>query len=239
MIKTYSSKVIQSGDIIEIYEYEKPILEGFKNENSEGKGRSSIATEEEKKINREKVLNRARRDLRRLINSNMGDISKFVTLTFADNITDFDVANKEFMLFVKRLSYKLKTKIKYVCVPEFQKRGAIHYHVLMFNIPYIKHADLQEIWGHGFVKINRIINIDNMGAYVCKYMSKDFVEDERMKGKKCYFSSRNLNKPIEIKEKSLVKKLADSLLDTQKTFETTFQNDYNTITYRQYNINEE
>lgn len=235
MVKSYKSKVIISGNIIEVYDYEKEVLEGFDNK-SKGKGRRCYANDEEKIKNRELVLARARRDLRRLINTNIKDISKFVTLTFADNVQDFDVANYEFKKFRQRLERYLKHKVEYVCVPEFQKRGAIHFHVVMFNVPYIKNLDLQKIWGQGYVRINKIDNVDNMGAYVCKYMSKDFIDDERMRGKKCYFSSRKLDKPIEIKEKELIESVRDSLQADSLVYENTFKNDYNTTNYKQYNM---
>lgn len=236
MLKSYNSKVVISGSIIEFYDYEENILEGFDIKEHHDCGRNHEAKEEDKKTNREKVLNRARRDLRRLVNTNIKDYSKFITLTFADNIQDFEVANYEFKKFRQRLERYLKRKIEYVCVPEFQKRGAIHFHVVMFNVPYIKHKDLSDLWSNGFVRINRIDSVDNVGAYICKYMSKDFDTDERLKGKKCYFTSRKLDKPVEIKEKELIENLANSLPADSLVYENTFDNDFNKTRYKQYNI---
>ena len=233
---SYISKVVISGDILEFYNYSVPILEGYIEKKKGSSGRQAIADEKDKKINREKVLSRARRDLRRLINTNIRDISKFMTLTFADNIQDFDVANYEFKKFIQRLSYELHTKVEYVCVPEFQKRGAIHYHVLMFNVPYIASKRLRELWGQGFIRINKIDSVTNVGAYICKYMQKDFDTDDRLMGKKCYFSSRKLEKPVVIKDKDLVKSVEDSMQSQLPTYENTFKNDYNTTQYRQYNM---
>lgn len=237
-VKSYNEKVVISGDIIEIYKYEKPIIEGFSNSKSKGQGRSSVADDEEKKANRQMVLTRARRDLRRLINSNIyeyGLDSKFLTLTFKEHITTFETANYEFKKFRQRLEYELRLKLKYVVVPEFTKQGRIHFHVVLFNVPYIKNSKLQDIWSNGFVKINRIDNVDNVGAYICKYMTKDNV-DERLVGKKCYFSSRGLYKPIEIKQKEKVDEFADSLPAVALTYANTFENEYNTTSYKQYNM---
>lgn len=198
-----------------------------------------MADDEEKLINRGRVLARARRNLRRLINSNfIKDRTKFITLTFAENITDIEIANNEFKKFIKRLNRYLKTNVHYVCVPEFQKRGSVHYHLVAFNVPYIKNTKIREIWGNGFVRINRVDNVDNLGAYVCKYMSKS-LEDEkedRLLGKKCYTSSRGLKKPLEVKEKDQVKSIADSLQGHIPNYENTFTNDYNSINYKQYNL---
>lgn len=236
-VGSYKSKIVISGPIVEIYKYELPVINGFKIDSRDKIGRSGEASEEQRIVNREKVLNRARRDLRRLVNTNIKDISKFVTLTFSENIQDFEVANYEFKKFRQRLQRYLKQKVEYVCVPEFQKRGAIHFHVVFFNVPYIKNTKLSELWGQGFVKINRIDNVDNVGAYICKYMSKDFDVDERLRGYKCYFSSRGLDKPIEIKENDLVESVEDSLKGQLPVYENQFSNEHNTVSYCQYNMN--
>lgn len=236
MISSYSKKVIVSGGIIEVYEYEKPILEGYKDTKKNSKGRQAAAKFEDKRANREKVLQRARRDIRRLVNCNIHENSKFITLTFADNITDLKQANYEWKKFKQRLETKIGYKLQYLVVIEFQKRGAIHYHCVMFNLPYIQNNKLREIWGNGYVKVNRIDNVDNVGAYVCKYMTKDN-DDDRLLGQKCYFTSRGLQKPVEIKEQSRVESLAASLPTSALTYSDTFENEYNSISYKQYNLN--
>lgn len=235
-VKSYKTKVVMSGNIVEVYEYEKEVIYGFEDKKT---GRSSVADYEDKVNNRGRVLSRAKRDLRRLINVNfIKDKTKFITLTFAYNLTDIEKANYLFKQFMRRLKRHVKSNVQYVVVPEFQKRGAVHYHIVAFNMPYIKNSKLREIWGHGYVKINRIDHVDNLGAYVCKYMSKS-LEDEkedRLLGKKCYYSSRGLKKPIEVKEKDLVKNLTDSLQGHTPNYENTFVNDYNSIDYKQYNL---
>lgn len=247
--KSYSKKVIACGDIIEVYEYALPILEDFDNSKSKGKGRRCTADEAEQIKNRELVLHRARRDLRRLINSNInmyGVGSKFVTLTFREHVTTFEQANYEWKKFRQRLEDYLEKYIRYVVVPEFTKIGRIHYHVVFFDIPYIQNKKLQDIWGQGYVKINAIENVDNVGAYVCKYMTKgeeseekeqNSIENDRLKGKKCYFSSRRLYKPVEIKEKDRVENLAVALPASALTYSSTFENEYNSVLYKQYNMN--
>lgn len=233
MIGSYSKKIIISGNIVEVYEYDKPILEGYTIK-ERGCGRCFEASEEDKQINREKVFSRAKRDLRRLINANIGEFSKFITLTFAENITDLKQANYEWKKFRQRLETKIGYKLQYVVVVEFQKRGAIHYHCVMFNLPYIQNKKLREIWGNGFVKINNIDKVDNVGAYVCKYMTK--TDDDRLVGQKMYFTSRGLEKPVEIKEEARVETLASVLPASALTYSSTFENEYNSVLYRQYNI---
>lgn len=237
MIELIKKRIVISGDIIEIYNYEIPYLSGYKDKFGNS-GRNLGATNEEKLINREKVLNRAKIDLRRLINANRHTLNKFITLTFAKNETDLNYCNYEFNKFIKRLKYYINKKgvnqFQYIVVVEFQERGAVHYHLLC-NLCYIQNNILREIWGNGFVKINRIDRVDNLGAYVTKYMQKD-LSDKRLLSRKCYFTSKNLVKPFEITDKKEVDKLGTYLLLTHNTkYSNTFDNKYKgKISYSQY-----
>ena len=233
----YGTKVIQSGKVIEVYEYKNPVKNGYTGGKGGRKKSCDVATnQEEKEINREKVLNRARRDLRRIVNSNIEPYSKFLTLTFADNVQDIKWANREFSKFIMRLNYYLGYKVAYSGVIEFQERGAIHYHVIFYNTPQkLKLDDLRPMWGHGYIKLNIIREVDNVGAYVCKYMTK--CEDEKkLRGKKLYFNSRGLNKPQEIKEPELVCAVVCALQGQAPKYENTFVNEYNSVDYKQYII---
>ena len=80
---SYRRKAVISGNIIEVYEYENDVVFGYEDNRKNTKGRSSVANYDDKEKNREKVLFRARKDLRRLINCNIEKYSKFLTLTFA------------------------------------------------------------------------------------------------------------------------------------------------------------
>lgn len=243
-------KVVISGDIVEFYEYENGYDKGYTLSSHERlkRGRKKDFKSDDYEENRDKVLKRARRDLRRLINSNFGAwgddcTTKFVTLTFKENVTDLKMANYEFKKFINRLNYSLynskKAILKYSVVPEFQKRGAVHYHVVFYNLPFLKADLVSEIWGNGFIKINKIDNVDNLGAYVCKYMTKDNT-DVRLEGSKCYFNSRGLFKPFELddsEDKKIIESLGDSLLHEQLRYSSEFENLYTgKISYKQYNL---
>lgn len=221
-----------AGDHIEIYEYEKPIFYGeIKRIGRNGKNGK-------KEENRKKVMSRAKNHIRRLINANIGQWGqkeKFITLTFAENIQDIKKANYEFKKFRQRLEYRLGIKLKYICVIEFQKRGAIHYHLLIFNLPYVENKKLREIWGNGFIKINNIDNVDNVGAYIVKYMTK--TDDERLLNEKSYFTSRGLKKYRETINKKEIT-LAEQELSEFTTYENTYQNDYTgLVKYKQIKLN--
>lgn len=237
--------------MIEIYNYSQGYLKGF-TDKTDKTGRKIDYKSENYEEHRKQVLQRAKRDLRRLINANHGQYgdqftSKFLTLTFGDLITDVKEANYEFQKFIKRLNYLAfntkKANLKYNAVIEFQKRGAIHYHLIIYNMPWTKHKVIEETWGNGWVFINKIDEVDNVGAYVSEYLGnaekgqgKD-VFDDRLQGKKSYFSSRGLYKPIEITDKKIVEQVATALLNEKLSYSATFENEHlGNITYKQYNL---
>lgn len=183
---------------------------------------------------------RARWKFMRIINNNFDENSKFVTLTFAENITDVEQANYHLTKFIQRLKTHFKgEEIVYVCSIEFQDRGAVHYHLLL-NMPYVAKDRLAEIWGHGFVQINKITHVDNVGAYVSKYMTKAD-QDIRLKGKKAFWTSRNIQKPIDFKGKEAEDLIQIYGIDKRKpVFKEEYNSDHHgTITYEQFNLNRE
>jgi hypothetical protein len=229
-------RAIVSGDVVEVYQYSKGYRVGYQK-------RSVVSYEplegEQAMLSREKSLKRARIELRRVIDANyLRGRSKFVTLTFADNVTDVGLANDEFKKFMKRLNYRVFGRkcsdLEYTVVVEFQQRGAVHYHVVVYNLSYIENKELANIWGEGFVKVNRIDDIDNVGAYVSAYLGKG-VGEERLFGKKVYRSSRGINKPVQV-----INEEADELelrvWDSHKLiYKTTFDNEYvGWVDYKQY-----
>lgn len=253
MIERVKQKIIISGDIVEIYEYSEGYLKGYKLTEKEINNRKCSESNPDDADSRERSLKRAKANLRRLINANVGQYgkeftAKFLTLTFKENIQDIEQANYEFQKYIKRLNYYCfgtkKANLKYTCVIEFQKRGAIHYHVIIYNMPFIKANDIASVWGNGFIKINKIDDVDNVGAYVGEYLGQaekgqgHDIEDDRLRGQKTYFSSRGLYKPIEITDKKVVEQVSTALPPENLTYTANFENEHvGQISYKQYNIN--
>ena len=191
-------KAVISGSVMEEYHFEKSVHYGgsLKRNKRTGKRRS--------KVRRSFSISRARLRIRRLIAANSGQYQckdLFVTFTFAENITTLKEANLCWTAFIKRLKYHLGFNPAYVAVVEFQKRGAVHYHGVFFNIPFIDNIKDKwaEIWSHGFISIKSIQKINSIGAYLSKYLQKGVV-DARLFNEKCYFTSRGLHKPLTIRE---------------------------------------
>jgi hypothetical protein len=162
----------------------------------------------------------------------------FVTLTFAENITDLKRANREFKKFIQRLNYQLAenqlqgfgTALKYLVVPEFQKRGAVHYHIIFFKFPKQEDTNelLNSVWGHGFTFNKTINSVDHLKNYVTKYFVKNAL-DPRLKGKKHYFCSRNLGRPVLLREQTNNEAIISVLKDPE--YQNSYSSNGEEITY--------
>lgn len=114
--------------------------------------------------------------LRDYINTNVVDVSccKWVTLTYAENMTDTKRLYNDFDKFNKRLKYRYKDfKYEYIVAMEPQGRGAWHAHLLLIfkeKAPYIPNEEMSKIWGHGFTSTRKLDSIDNIGAYLTAYL---------------------------------------------------------------------
>ena len=111
--------------------------------------------------------------------------------------------------------------------------------MIFYNLPYTKADVIAKVWGNGFIKINKIDDVDNVGAYVCKYMVKD-LDDERLRGRKCYFNSKGLFKPVVIEDEKKVENIKKSLPIEKRKVIKAYENDYTGLTvYTQYNLKSE
>lgn len=132
--------------------------------------------------NRQESLNSLRqtfKKIRYLINNNFEGRSNelHVTLTYAENMCDPKRLYEDVKNFIKRLKYQFRkeTTIDYMNVVEPQGRGAWHCHILIrFNDlekVFIKNDELAKIWGHGFITIKSLKDVDNIGAYLSAYLT--------------------------------------------------------------------
>ncbi len=73
----------------------------------------------------------------------------FITLTFRENVQDYDTAVKAFKGFTKRLRRKLED-VQYIATLEIQQRGAYHFHLLI-NAPDVQFGldNIAPLWHNG------------------------------------------------------------------------------------------
>lgn len=142
-------------------------------------------------------LNRAFNTIHKLIYLNLSSNMAFLTLTFADNIIDYDIAIRKFRNFIQRWRRTGKD-LKYLAVWEHQEErgkknndvGAIHFHVIVFNY---ESENIGDFWNYGFYNVKMIPDLQNIqaiGNYLGGYLSKQPVAFNR----RMYFTSRNLKR---------------------------------------------
>lgn len=225
VMRVYDVRVKDFGDgLIEFSEYSKSLLykdpsyeaceeiQSFKGEVDFNFSSTSLIKKdvEEKKDNKKEIrknnLNRSFMLLTDLVLSNRSNLKTFITLTFKDNIKDLTYANKTFNNYCKAVR-KHYPDFMYIGVPEFQKRGAVHYHILTnLSLDACKAFRLQDNeenkydaiqWSHGFSSVFDLSMTDekfNISAYMGKYFFKDI--DNRLFGRQKVLRSQNCKKPI-------------------------------------------
>lgn len=215
----YNIKLVECGDYCQVYIYndKKPCktpkeqdmdleLKKYKFDQKFGLNNQTDIKEQFKSSEQIETKNiiRSKLECQRLAKANINDWKTFITLTFEENVTDVKSANKRFKYFIDKVR-RVKKDIKYLCITEFQKRGATHYHMLS-NIdiedttliysqednPKFKHV---KYWNDGFTSVE-IMKGDpkKIIGYIAKYMTKDI--DNRLFNRHRYFYSRNLTKPV-------------------------------------------
>jgi len=161
-------------------------------------------------------VKRLKKNFKRLIWASLRartDLPYFVTLTFRDDVSTLGEAYVLFREAMRR--FQLRYNVEYIGVPEFQKKGRVHFHILMWgNLkrPYYdflcakaeyksmraligkdavrRNDEFSDTWGHGFLDVVQCDNRSNrIGSYMAKYMTKDTL-DQRTYGKKSYTRSR-------------------------------------------------
>ena len=187
---------------------------------------------------------------------NFGPGDTFITLTYAENMQDLEQADKDFKKFIQRFKYH-HGDFKYLAVREFQKRGAIHYHMLCsWTRPFEGEEDIRSweryfgvtieggqivkrgLWGHGTVDIKLMNHVDNVGAYLIKYMTKN-LSIELFKGKKIYLPSKGLERPEVFRGDQAEELIRFYGLETKKeVFTNSYESEYcGNIVYKEYNLN--
>ena len=241
----YNTKIISSGNRLEIYHYSLNQEYGNVGKNRKGRKKLERNKENMQKIdkNRREVLNRARNKIIRLVNCN-ADLTTFISLTYKNNMQDTQQSKKDLANCIKMLQKEFDN-FKYLYVLEYQSRGAIHYHMLC-NLPitvktaksnHLKSQDQKDLenyfhevfWEHGWVDIRDLSQEGNtnVGLYVSVYLVEDLYKLD-LQGAKCYGYSRNLLQP-----KTSVMRLettTESIInDFKDNYDLTYMSSYNLV----------
>lgn len=213
----YDTRVRIMGDKVEVREYSERMRKLKKGIDSPFVSGRDYTKKESGEI-RKDSLYRSSQLLDGLVACNQKDFISFLTLTFAKNEKDLTIANRKFNKWTESVRKKLPD-FKYLAVPEFQKRGAVHYHILsnipcgsdliparrsksLYN-PSSKKTTLLEYyslkyWTYGYSSAFDIKTTDsnfNISKYIQKYFWKDI--DNRFFGRRKILYSQNLEKPMD------------------------------------------
>lgn len=109
-----------------------------------------------------------------LVRANERKCRLFITLTYADNMTDTSVLYDDFRKWFQKIRRAVKGVTGYLAACEPQKRGAWHVHVLLLsNNPalYISNKLVNKKWGRGFTKTQRVRSLHDVGSYLTSYLT--------------------------------------------------------------------
>ena len=194
----YNAKIIKGCGWAEGMEFHGPgnpfLLKG-----SKGRGLrpspSARPCPASQKEHRERAIRRAntmlRRKVKQLYGLANGDLY-MLTLTYAENVIDYDRAISDIRNFFQRLRRHIGRSAGYIAVPERQKRGAWHWHIIIDV--YLYHSVWAKLWGHGFIWVKKVRDVKHASRYVKKYLAKAFEAEEGVPmGKHRYLVSKGLN----------------------------------------------
>ena len=164
--------------------------------------------QEKKEKNKEESIHRSVRRSRSVINDYVlcNDFDMFATFTFNPRkVNRYDMITTYLKMqgWLERNARQYEN-FRYIVVPERHKDGAIHFHALLNGYcGELKKTNIIQsgkrvynITGFrfGFTNVT-ILDDDKMKtiAYMCKYIQKDM---ELVNGKRRYWASKRLNKPV-------------------------------------------
>lgn len=251
-------KVIVTNHVIEVYEYARMPQNDFELKNDDydpfDLENTKLEPQEDRTDKRRKqTLRDARNTTRRLALMNFTSGDKFITLTFDpkkfkdEDLRDVCFVDQEFNLFIKRFKYKFKIKnLKYIAVREFHKSGRLHFHMLcdwklnlLFEDEIREYERLlgEKVWKNGFVDIKQLDHVDNVGAYIIKYMTKGLAM-EFFKGKKIYLCSQGLDRPLVYRDMEAEQVInAYDLEQRKEVYTNSYESEYlGTVIYKEYNL---
>lgn len=173
-------------------------------------GKSARGLSEQREMHEDRAIRRARSRIRQLILTTGAD--HLLTLTYRENITDFDLSCTHFSKFVRLVKGKLPGWI-YIAVAEQQKRGAWHWHLAVCGRQDVNllRAAWVHVVGDGNIDVkppsNRIQNRQlALVSYLGKYLAKGFKDGTRELNGRRFRASRGIEVPAQYLTLPLVHK---------------------------------
>ena len=200
-IKSKRSAEILKSDIFTIHQTHTDMYAVWSSCNSRQKGKCGRrkGTKTRTKSRTENIgnLKRTFAKNRELINCNFngGDNELFITLTYSNRKVKGKSGaqrfNKDFDSFMHTLKYltfkgnkqKATKFLKWFTALEPQADGVWHAHCLLKwsdrKKIFISNQKIAKIWKQGFVKVNQIKDVDNVGAYLTAYLTNVVIDPKK------------------------------------------------------------
>jgi len=161
---------------------ERKIMRGYELNKETGEVEKMPKTDGNQMRNR-RSLRKIFTDLRQLITTNYegGESEVFLTLTYKEQHNDPKKIYADLNLFNVRLKRAYPAS-GYLHIVEPHASGNYHVHSLIKNMDYtpmlMTYEDAYKLWGHGYVTVEGLNNVDNIGAYFIAYFSNMEIADE-------------------------------------------------------------
>ena len=126
------SILLVSGKYIDLYEYERNYVKSERRERARRADSKIVKSRNRRQDN----LLRLKRGFVRVVRPNLtgGENPFFFTFTMFE-VVSVRCAYGIFTRFIQRLRGRFGKSFYYIAVPEFQKRGAVHFHALFWGMP--------------------------------------------------------------------------------------------------------
>jgi len=172
--------------------------------------KSGRGLSEQREMHEDRAIRRARSRIRQLILTTGAD--HLLTLTYRENITDFDLSCTHLSKFIRIVKNKMPGWV-YVAVAEQQQRGAWHWHLAVRGRQDVDtlRASWRHVVGDGNIDVkppsNRTQNRQlALVRYLGKYLAKGFKEGTRELNARRFRASRGIEVPAEYLTLPLVHK---------------------------------
>lgn len=214
------TKIVQMAHQTIVTEYQKPVREHRHTPKRHKKGLNPVRSS--------RSIKRARLQFFRLVEHNLAsrdELPWFLTLTYHDQyqeLPDIETAYRHLGAFFARLKTSVAQDFAYLSVPEWQKRGAIHFHALVWGLPESTRKErstrfLQRCWQQGYCDVRRALyKSPKLAGYLAKYLSKAKA-DQRLGNRKAYTASRNIERPREKGSNSMSSFISTLVDETELT----------------------
>lgn len=189
--------------------------------------------EEKRLAHRERAARRAKTKVRRICKV-MG-VDALLTLTFRENVTDFDRARAYLKEFIRRMR-RLVPGFQYVAAAERQARGAWHWHLAIHALPkdlpasngvkVKSYSVVLAVWrrvtGEAGGAVNQSLRkrhsrktSSKVASYISKYVLKAFVDGDDHTNR---YSSSSVDLPPSVRRRFVAASLADLIQEVYRDF---------------------